>query len=194
MIYIYNDKKGDIMNNDINYINNYIQNIQLLQELADTRIVNFVPTTSLYAKSNIRFKGRLEFYDDVAKLWFPINSVPVYVTIKDRNDKVLGEVVGVTSTGFFDIGNFETTNFYIPYYYANTDIVVEAKFNGGVSSGGGTFKPADYYTIYHISGICQNVSSRTGECTTGEEFPLTALLTGVAITAIIYESYKRKKK
>lgn len=184
-----------IMNKDVNYINNHIgQDIQLLQELRDTRIVNFAPTTSLYAKSDVRFKGRLEFYDIVAQLWFPINSVPVYVTIKDKNNNVLGEVIGVTSSGFFDIGNFETTNFYIPVYYANTDIIVEAKFNGGGSSGGGTFKPTAYYTIYHISGICQNVSSRTGECTTGEEFPfpLMALVAGVIIAAIVYKSYKRR--
>jgi hypothetical protein len=185
-----------------NYINNdIVQDIQSLQELIDTRITNFVPTTSLYAKSSIRFKGSLQFYDTVNQTWFPISSVTIYVTIKDINNNILGEIFGITSSGFFDVGEFETTNFYIPDYYAYTDIVVEAKFKGGVSTGGGTFKPTDYYTVYHILDICHNISPQTGECIAGpysaKEFsyiPIVAFAAGVVITAVIYESHKHKKK
>jgi hypothetical protein len=173
-------------------------NIQLLQEI-DTRIVDFAPTTNLYAKSSIKFKGQLQFYNTISQEWFDISSATIHVTIKDRNNNILGEVVGVTSSGFLDVGTFETSHFYIPDYYANTDIVVEAKFEGASATGGGTFKPTDYYTIYHISDICRNVSSRTGECIDGtynaEEIPfvpIVAFVAGVLVTGYYIKREKTK--
>jgi hypothetical protein len=165
-------------------------------EMLDTRIVNFVPTTSLYAKSNIRFKGGIQYQNVATQWWYGIGSAAVHLTIKDRNNNVLGEVLGVTSSGFFDIGTFETTSFYIPDYYANTDIVVEARFEGG-SAGGETFKSTDYYTIYHVSDICQNVSSHTGECAGIFEaeipfVPIAAFVAGAIVTGIIIGTKKKR--
>lgn len=163
----------------------------------DTRIMDFAPSTNLYAKSNIKFTGKLQHFNLTLQDWYALTLAPIHVTIKDRNNNILGELTGITSSGIFDLGQFETTHFYIPDYYTNNDIVVEAKYLGG-TSGEDILKPTEYDTIYHVSGICDNVSSRTGECNTGEynleTFPTVPVLAFIAGAAIIGLYLKGNKK
>ncbi len=162
----------------------------------DTRIMDFAPSTDLYAKSNIKFKGKLQHFNLTLQDWYPLSLATIHVTIKDINNNILGEVIGITSDSILDLGQFTTTHFFIPDYYANNDIIVEAKFLGGTTPGGDLLKPTEYSTIYHVLGICDNVSSRTGECNTElynvEEFPTVPVLAFLAGTVVIGLYIKRR--
>ncbi len=168
--------------------------IQSLQ-LVDTRIIDFSPTAELYAKSNISFKGLLQYYNESLQFWAPIGPAPIDVKIKNIYGNILGTVIGVTSTEIFNPGRFETTPIYIPDSYANNDIIVEASFSGGESgAGGGTAKPSTYYTTYHILGICPKISPRTGECQTDRSLSDYIILGAViGVTALIGYKLGRKK-
>lgn len=126
----------------------------------ETRIINFTvsPRRDLYADSIIHFEGLLEYYNTDQQQWYAVGLAPIKVRIKDRLGTILGEVTGTTSNEFFTYGDFSTTNFYIPRTMANSDIIIDVIYEGSE-----TFKPAYYYTLYHIGGICQ-IKSSTGEC------------------------------
>lgn len=129
---------------------------------ADTRIVDFAPSTGLYADSMVSFKGDLEFLEGTT--WNRLRDATINISVKKiPTNEEIKTFTAITSPGSIippvAAGYFETTDWLIPKDLANTDINVRADFVGV-----GRYKPSFYETTYHIGEECAVKNPITGEC------------------------------
>lgn len=122
----------------------------------DTRIANFKPSTVMYANSMVKFQGDLQFLEGAS--WKPLREATINISVKKDTTEIKTFTV-VTSSGFFNPGYFETTDWLIPTDLANQDITVHAEFTGV-----GKYKPSSYNSTYHIGNECAIRNPITGEC------------------------------
>lgn len=122
----------------------------------DTRIANFKPSTIMYANSTVKFQGDLQFLEGTS--WKPLREATINISVKKGITEIKTFTV-VTSSGFFNPGYFETTDWLIPTDLADQDISVHAEF-----AGVGKYRPSSYPGTYHIGSECAIRNPLTGEC------------------------------
>lgn len=122
----------------------------------DTRIANFKPSTVMYANSTVKFQGDLQFLEGTS--WKPLRDATINISVKKGTTEIKTFTVA-TSSGFFNPGYFETTDWLIPTDLADQDISVHAEF-----AGVGKYKPSSYNSTYHIGKECAIRNPITGEC------------------------------
>ncbi len=110
----------------------------------DTRIYDFVNIGDAIATKPIKFGGKLEYLKNSS--YEALTDATVTVTIRDVDNIVLETLVAITKNGLTELGDFETGTWVIPEGLTDSQINVDATFDGI-----GSYKPSSFSTSYAVA-------------------------------------------